>query len=117
MINVWPARYVSPLCNAIYRNELPAIDGLVKHGAKIDMEGAGEGSARPLTSPPLHLQPNETGIGDPNIDPAINESPQRTQFQQAAMIDQSGPSSGEDDLSPQSQSSDCHSVALPVARR
>ncbi|KAK1980361.1 ankyrin repeat-containing domain protein [Colletotrichum cereale] len=45
LANSAPERFVSPLCNAVIRDELDCIPTLLRHGARIDAEGSAEGSA------------------------------------------------------------------------
>ena len=45
MINATPKRFVSALCNAVYRDTFDAIDVLVKNGADVNLEGSVEGTA------------------------------------------------------------------------
>ncbi|GKT45196.1 ankyrin-3 [Colletotrichum spaethianum] len=45
LANSTPKAFVSPLCNAVIREELDCIPTLIQHGADIDAEGSAEGSA------------------------------------------------------------------------
>lgn len=44
MVNHYPGRFVSPLCTAVTRDILPAIDVLVELGADVNQEGSAEGT-------------------------------------------------------------------------
>ncbi|KZL87412.1 ankyrin unc44 [Colletotrichum incanum] len=45
LVNSTPEAFVSPLCNAVIRDELDSIPTLLRHGADINAEGSAEGSA------------------------------------------------------------------------
>lgn len=44
MVNLVPARYVSPLCVAVNRDVFEALDVLVRFGADVNLEGSGDGT-------------------------------------------------------------------------
>jgi hypothetical protein len=56
LINVWPARYVSPLCNAARRGNVEALKILVRYGADLEFEGCDDGTALMSASRAGHLQ-------------------------------------------------------------
>ncbi|KAH8680575.1 ankyrin repeat-containing domain protein [Xylariales sp. PMI_506] len=45
LVNVWPPRYVSPLCNAARRGDLRSVEILLAHGADLEFEGCDAGTA------------------------------------------------------------------------
>ncbi|OHE95143.1 hypothetical protein CORC01_09530 [Colletotrichum orchidophilum] len=45
LVNANPHAFVSPLCNAVLKDQLDCIPTLLRHGADIDAEGCDEGSA------------------------------------------------------------------------
>ncbi|KAK9418337.1 putative Ankyrin repeat-containing domain protein [Seiridium unicorne] len=45
LINIWPARYVSPLCNAARRGNIEALKILIRYGADLEFEGCDDGTA------------------------------------------------------------------------
>jgi hypothetical protein len=56
LINVWPARYVSPLCNAARRGNLEALEILIQYGADLELEGCDEGTALMSACHAGHMQ-------------------------------------------------------------
>ncbi|GKT61755.1 ankyrin unc44 [Colletotrichum tofieldiae] len=60
LANSTPEAFVSPLCNAVIRDELDSIPTLLRHGADINAEGSAEGSALMVACVKRRLKAVET---------------------------------------------------------